>query len=402
MTSDFTGVIAGVDTHADTHHAAVVTATGAHLGDEEFPTSEDGYLQLTRFITSFGQIQTVGVEGTNSYGAGLSRHLRQAGIRVQEVIRPKRTVRRRRGKSDPIDAYAAAAAVLAGDDLPTPKSTDGDAEAIRVLHAVRRSAVKARANASRQIKSLLVTAPDPIRAHFRGLSDKDLLAALGAVRPGPSLDGVEQATLHALRHLARRHRYLTGEIAQLEVDLDSLLRRAAPALLAARGIGLVTAAQLLITAGDNPERLKNEASFAALCGVAPIPASSGKTTRYRLCRGGDRQANCALHQIVLVRMAKDPRTHDYIAKRTADGKSTREIMRCLKRALAREVYHLLTHPAAVPRADDLRPLRLARGITLQSASRHLAVWPTKISRIERGLARDDEFADAYRKWLQAA
>jgi transposase len=367
MTTTLVSVIAGVDTHADTHHAAVVTTTGAHLGDQEFATSVDGYRQLTRFITTFGQVQSVGVEGTNSYGAALTRYLRQAGIRVREVIRPKRAVRRRRGKSDPIDAYAAAEAVLAGDDLPTPKSADGDVEAIRVLHAARRSAVKARANASRQIKSLLVTAPDFVRAHFRGLSDKNLLAALGAVRPGPALDGVEQATLHALRHLARRHRYLTSEIAQLEMDLDALVRRVAPALRAAQGIGLVTAAQLLITAGDNPERLKNEAAFAALCGVAPIPASSGKTTRYRLCRGGDRQANCALHQVVLVRMSCDPRTRTYVAKRTAEGKSTREIMRCLKRTLAREVYHLLTHPAAVPRTDDLRPLRLARGLTLETA-----------------------------------
>ena len=402
MTSNVLTVIAGVDTHTDAHHAAVVTTTGARLGDEEFRATADGYRQLTGFITSFGQIQTVGIEGTNSYGAGLARYLREAGIQVMEVIRPKRQVRRRRGKSDPIDAYAAADAVLAGDDLPTPKSADGNVEAIRVLHAARRSAIKSRANASRQIKSLLVTAPDSVRAHFRGLSDKVLLAGLNAVRPGPAGDGVDQATLHALRHLARRHRYLTSEITQLDVDLDALVRRAAPELRAARGIGLVTAAQLLITAGDNPERFRNEASFAALCGVAPIPASSGKTTRYRLCRGGDRQANCALHQIVLVRMAKDPRTRDYIAKRTAEGKSTRDIMRCLKRAVAREVYHLLTHPAAVPRIDDLRPLRLARGLTLQGVSGAMGIWSSRLSRIERGLARDDRFVDLYRLWLQAA
>ena len=402
MTNTRADVVAGVDTHADTNHAAVVTMTGGRLGDHEFPTTPDGYRQLVEFITTFGLVQAVGVEGTNSYGAGLSRHLRAGGLRVEEVIRPKRQVRRRRGKSDPIDAYAAAAAILAGDDLPTPKNADGDVESIRVLHTARRSAVKARANATRQIKSLLITASDEVRSQFRGLKDKDLLSCLVALRPGPATVGVDQATLHALRHLARRHRYLTAEVTQLELDEDTLVHRTAPALRAAKGVGVVTAAQLLITAGDNPDRITSEASFAALCGVAPIPASSGKTTRYRLNRGGDRQANCALYQIVVVRMSYDARTRAYVAKRTADGKSKPEIMRCLKRAVAREVYHLLTNPQAVPRTDDLRPLRQARGLTLKNASEHVHVRPTKLARIERGLTRDDDIANAYRQWLNAA
>jgi len=401
-TDSLRAVIAGVDTHADTNHAAVITTTGGRLGDQEFPTTPDGYCRLVEFIAGFGAVQGVGVEGTNSYGAGLSRHLRETGLRVEEVIRPKRPVRRLRGKSDPIDAYAAAAAVLAGDDLPTPKNADGDVESIRALTTVRRSGVKARANATRQIKSLLITAPDLVRSQFRGLTDPILLARLHGLRPGPASQDSAQATLRALRHLARRQRELTVQITEIDTEIDTLVQRTAPALRATKGIGPVTAAQLLVTAGDNPDRIKNEAAFAALCGVAPIPASSGKTTRYRLSRGGDRQANCALHQIVLSRMTYDPRTRDYIAKRTADGKSRLEIMRCLKRAVAREVYHLLTNPAEVPRTDDLRPLRLARGLTLDNAANHDSALAKKLSRIERGLARDDELAEAYRQWLQAA
>ncbi|WP_371744502.1 IS110 family transposase [Georgenia sp. TF02-10] len=403
MASAPAAVIAGVDTHADTHHVAVVAAaTGTRLGDAKFPTTEAGYGDLLRFITSHGQVTTVGIEGTNSYGAGLSRHLRSAGVKVAEVLRPARQVRRRHGKSDPIDAYAAASAVLAGDRLPAPKAADGDVEAIRALHLARRSAVKARANTQRQIKSLLVTAPEKIRAQVRNLTDTELLTRLAATRPAPATAGVEAATLTALRHLARRHRYLTEEITELEADLDTLLRRAAPALLATKGIGTVTAAQLLVTAGDNPDRLTSEGSFAALCGAAPIPASSGKTVRYRLNRGGDRHANAALYRIVLVRMSCDPRTKAYVAKRTTEGKDTKEIIRCLKRTIAREVYHLLTHPAPVPRTEDLRPLRNAKHITLQAAADHFGTWPTVISRLERGLSRNDTLADAYRHWLHAA
>lgn len=402
MTSERVDVIAGVDTHAETHHVAVIAATGARLGDAQFPTTGQGYRDLLSFVTGLGRVTTIGVEGTNSYGADLSRSLRQAGVTVVEVIRPARQVRRLRGKSDPIDAYAAAQAVLAGDDLPTPKNADGEVEAIRVLMIARRSAIKARTAAATQIKSLLVTAPDGLRARFRALRDADLHAQLAAVRPGPAAEGVQPATLTAMRHLARRHRALTAEIAELDSDLDALVSGLAPALRAAYGIGSVTAAPLLIAAGDNPDRLTSEGSFAALCGAAPIPASSGKTTRYRLNPGGDRQANAALHQIVLVRMAHDPRTRAYVAKRTAQGKSEKEIMRCLKRTVAREVYHHIVHPKPVPRVDDLRPLRHARGMTLQTVATHFNVWPAHISTIERGKRRDDDLAHRYRQWLLAA
>jgi transposase len=402
MTTELVDVIGGIDTHADTHHVAVITTTGARLGDAAFPTTAQGYRDLLAFVTGLGRVTTIGVEGTNSYGAEVTRFLRQVGVRVVEVIRPARQIRRQRGKSDPIDAYAAAHAVLAGHDLPTPKHANGDVEAIRVLTIARRSAIKARTAASAQIKSLLVTAPDALRARFRDLSDRDLLDRLSAVRPGPAIAGVEAATLHALRHLARRHRVLTEEIAQLETDLDTIVTRTAPALRAAFGVGAVTAAPLLTTAGDNPDRLGSEASFAALCGTSPIPASSGKKTRYRLNPGGDRQANTALHQIVLVRMSHDPRTKAYIAKRTADGKDTKDIIRCLKRAVAREVYHLIVHPKPVPRVDDLRPLRQAKGMTLQTVAEHFGTWPARISEIERGKTRDDDFAKTYRDWLLVA
>jgi transposase len=392
-------VVAGVDTHQDTHHVAVLTVTGVRVADRQFPASKVGYKQAADFMTSFGPLQRVGVEGTSSYGAGLARHLRERGIDVAEVVRPKRSVRRAKGKTDPIDAAEAAKAVLAGSDLPTPKTCDGPVESIRVVLAARDSAVKASTSAIRQIKSLITTAPDQIREQLRHLGNDHLIAKLTAVRPGQASDSVEAATWRALRSIARRRAALESEIEDLTGQLASLVNAANPALAAAFGFGTVTAAQMLVTAGDNPARLHSEAAFAALCGTAPLPASSGKTTRHRLNRGGDRQANKALHQVALVRMAKDPRTQNHIAKLTATGKSTPETMRCLKRAIAREAHHLIIHPAQVPSAADLRPLRLSLGITLEAAARHLQVWSAKLSRLERGTARNDTLTAAYRQWL---
>ena len=391
-------VIAGVDTHADTHHAAVVDATGKRLGDQQFPTTEDGYLALIAFLVSFGTLLRVGVEGTGSYGAGLARALMAHAIPVVEVIRPNRQIRRMRGKTDPIDAYAAAATALADGDLPTPKTADGAAEAIRNVMVARRSAVKARTTAQTQIKSLLVTAPERIRTAYRDMTDAALVLALSRTRD-TGRDRVEDTIKQALRALARRHQLLTEEISAHDTLLEQLTAEHNAAMRASKGFGVVTTAQLLITAGDNPERLHSEASFAALCGVSPIPASSGKTTRHRLNRGGDRQANAALHRVVLVRMSYDERTRDYVARKREQGKSTKEIIRCLKRAVAREAFTLLTKHVDVPVIDDLRPLRQARGISLQAAANQLGVWPTKVSRIERGEARDDAFVANYREWL---
>ena len=397
MTTPPVEVIAGVDTHAETHHAAVIDTNGRHLADKQFPATRSGYAALLGFIASFGTVIRVGVEGTGSYGAGLSRHLRGAGLEVVEVIRPHRQVRRLRGKSDPLDAYEAARTALVESRHPIPKSADGPVEAIRFLLVARRSAVKARTAAQVQIKTLLVTAPESLRERLRNANDKALIAALARLRPGLG-DGISTA----LRALAHRHRHLTEEINELEEALAPLVKETNPALAATKGVGTITAAQLLVTAGDNPDRLRSEAAFAALTGVSPIPASSGKTTRHRLNRGGDRQANAALHRIVLVRMTYEQRTRDYVNRRRAQGRTTKEIIRCLKRAVAREIFILLTTQVEVPRVDDLRPLRQQRGLSLTKVAEHFGVWPTVISTIERGTRRNDEFAQTYRHWLTAA
>lgn len=231
---------------------------------------------------------------------------------------------------------------------PVAKSSDGPVEQIRVLMAVRRSAMKARVAAHRQITSLLITAPDAVRTRFAPLTGARLIDTLAATRPGPATDTVTTAAGQALRRLARRHQDLTAEIAEIDAELRVLVTRTAPTMLATPGFGVITTATLLLTAGDNPGRLRSEASFAALCGAAPIPASSGKTTRHRLNRGGDRQANWALHQIALVRLSTDPRTKAYAARLRVSGKSKKDVLRCLKRAIAREAWHLLVHPAPVP------------------------------------------------------
>lgn len=396
-------VVAGVDTHKDTHHVAVLAAgSGARLGDLQVSATPAGYERLLGFVASFGAIALVGVEGTNSYGAGLARYLAAADVTIREVIRPKRA-QRRRGKSDPIDAYAAAQQALAEPEiLPIAKTSDGPVEQIRVLMAVRRSAMKARIAAHRQITSLLITAPDAVRTRFAHLASGPLIDTLAATRPGPAVNSVTAATGQALRRLARRHQDLTAEIADIDAELRVLTTQSAPAMLATKGFGVITTATLLITAGDNPARLRTEASFAALCGAAPIPASSGKTTRYRLNRGGDRQANWALHQIALVRLSADPRTKAYAAKLTAAGKSRKDVLRCLKRAIAREAWHLLVHPAPTPRIDDLRPLRHLRGLTLTQAAEHLGTVPARISELERGTRLNIQLANAYRDYLNAA
>lgn len=380
----------------------LAAGTGARLGDLKVPASPDGYERLLGFVASFGEIALVGIEGTNSYGAGLARFLTAAGVTIREVIRPKRA-QRRRGKSDPIDAYAAAAQALAEPDaLPIAKTTDGPVEQIRVLMAVRRSAMKARVSAHRQITSLLVTAPDTVRTRYASLEGDRLIDTLAATRPGTAVDTVVTATGQALRRLARRHQSLTAEIAEIDAELRLLTLSTAPTMLATKGFGVITIATLLITAGDNPDRLHSEASFAALCGAAPIPASSGKTTRHRLNRGGDRQGNWALHQVALVRLSTDPRTKAYAARLTTAGKSKKDVLRCLKRAIAREVWHLLVHPAPAPRIDDLRQLRHQQGLTLTQAVQHLGTVAARISELERGTRLNLNLATAYREYLNAA
>lgn len=339
-------VILGIDTHQDVHVAVALDGLGRRLGELKVPTTTKGYERLLRWAKEFGPVCCAGVEGTGRYGAGLARQLKAAGISVMEVERPKRRHLRRNGKSDPLDAEAAARAVMADDTAGEPKSGDGQVEMIRTLRSARRSAVKARTQAANQLKALLVTAPEELRHRLRELTTRDLVGTCARFRPGPDPDDVQTATKFALRSVARRHQQLSEEIAELEEQLDRLVEDAAPELTALVGIGTDHAATLLSVAGDNPQRLKSEASFASLCGVSPIEASSGKVVRHRLNRGGDRGANRALHLICVVRLRHDERTREYVSRRTAEGKSKREIIRCLKRYIAREIYRVLRQMAA--------------------------------------------------------
>lgn len=331
----------GVDTHKDIHVAVALDGLGRRLGTLSVPTSPAGYKELVDWANGFGTLERVGIEGTGSFGAGLARFLQAKGIEVFEVIRPRRRDQYRSGKSDPIDAEAAARAVLAGTSVGQPKGADGEVEMIRVLRAARRSAVKARAQAANQLKTMLITAPEGLKSELHALSTAKLVTKVSRFRPGENPSEVEAATKFALRSVARRYQRLSEEISELDEQLDRLVAEAAPELLAVEGVSTDTAASLLIATGDNPERIKNEAAFAHLCGVAPIPASSGKTVRYRLNRHGDRDANRALYVIALCRMSHDKRTRSYVARRTKEGKTKKEIIRCLKRYIAREVYRIL-------------------------------------------------------------
>ena len=337
-----------MDTHLDFHAAVVMDQLGRRLGELKVPTTKKGYGELPRWTEGFGLVACVGVEGTGSYGAGLARHLKAAGIAVVEVERPKRHHHlRRNGKSDPIDAEGAARAVLAGEATGVPKSGDGKVEMIRTLRAARRSAVKARVQAANLLQAMLVTAPEQLRHRLRRLATKELVAVAARFRPGGDPKDVEAATRFALRSVARRHEALSEEIAELDTQLKRLVAEVIPELLALPGAGTNHAATLLVVAGDNPDRLKSEASFASLCGVSPVEASSGKVVRHRLNRGGNRDANRALHMVCVVRMGSERRTRSYVTKRTAEGKSKWEIMRCLKRYIAREVYSVLLSSATL-------------------------------------------------------
>jgi len=339
-------VVVGVDTHLDVHVAVALDELGRRLGELTVPTTTRGYEKLLMWAKSFGCVGCVGIEGTSSYGAGLTRHLGAAGISVVEVERPKRRHRHASGKSDPLDAEAAARAVLAGEAIGEPKTGDGRVEMIRALRSARRSAVKARSQAANQLQSLLVTAPEELRRGLRGLKAKELAAVAARFRMGSDPADLQAAIKFALRSLARRYEALSEEIAQLERQLGRLVAEVAPGLISLPAIGTNHAATLLVVAGENPERLGCEASFASVCGVSPIEASSGKVVRHRLNRGGNREANCALHMICVVRMGSDKRTREYVRRRTAEGKSKWEIMRCLKRYIAREVYRVLVPPTA--------------------------------------------------------
>jgi transposase len=347
-------VTGGVDTHADVHVAAAADQAGRVLGTESFPACEAGYAALPGWLAGHGEVAAVGVEGTGSYGAGLARYLAARGVIVLEAPRPDRQRRRRHGKSDVADAVSAALAALRGDGCGTPKSSDGPAEPVRMLRAARSGAMKARTQAGNQLRALALTAPEPVRARLAGLKTPRLARAAAAFTCGDPADPAEGARA-AMASVAARWLALDAEVTRLEAVIEDLVARvAAPGFLARPGVGPLSAAALIAAAGDNPGRITTEAAFAALCGASTVDCSSGRQQRHRLNRGGDRQANSALWRIAVTRIRDDPATQAYYARRTAAGKTRKEIIRELKRYIAREAWRHLIRPGFLTAAAPLR------------------------------------------------
>lgn len=340
-------VTVGVDTHRDVHVAAALDERGGLLDTGSFPASPSGYAALVRWAEGFGVVGVFGIEGTGSWGAGLTRHLMERGLDCVEVVRPNRQHRRRHGKSDTADALGAARAVLSGEATGRPRGGEGPIEGLRTNRVALRSATKARIQAINQLKSLVVTGPDQLRRALEGLTNKQLVATVARFRITSDL-GVVNTTKAAMRSLGRRVEFLEGEIAELKAFRDPLVTDAAPPeLLDEFGVGPDVAASLLITYGTNLDRVNSEAAFAALCGVSAVDASSGLEQRHRLNRGGDRQANHALWRIVTVRLAHHQPTRDYLARRVAEGKTKKEAIRSLKRHTARRTWRILNHRPTV-------------------------------------------------------
>jgi transposase len=339
-------IVGGVDTHADTHVAGAVDANGGVLGIESFPADHGGFEALLGWLTSHGEIQVVGVEGTGSWGVGLARFLHDHKIMVVEVDRPNRQNRWKVGKSDPTDAVSAARAALSESASVTPKTRNGPVEEIRILLVARRSARSQRIETLNQLRHLVYTGPEQVRVRFKDRYKTGLVTEVAKLRPRTGFDPVLYTTQVTMRGLARRIQHLNSEIKGLDARLTELVTNTAPSLVGLYGVGTDTAATLLVAAGDNPNRLRSERSWAHLCGVTPIPAGSGKTSgRHRLNRGGNRQANAALYRIVLTRMSSDPTTKAYVDRRRGDGKNTADILRCLKRYVARERFKRLPRTA---------------------------------------------------------
>ena len=331
-------VIVGVDTHKHVHVAVAIDSWGIRLGDHAFVADSGGYEALVTWAETHGRIEAFGIEGTGSYGAGLARVVHRAGHHVVEVNRGDRRTRRAAGKSDTIDAEVAARSLLAGQSTAIPKTADGAVEMIRQLKITRDTAMKARTTAMNTLKQIIVQAPPVLREALHDLTDHGLLTRCAGLRPGP-IDTPIASAKHTLRSLARRWMALAEEIALHDQHLARLTTATSPTLCEGFGVGAHTAAELLIIFGDNPDRIRSEAAFAKLCGACPTPASSGMTTgRHRLNRGGHRHANAALYRAVIVRMQFHQPTRDYVARRIAAGRTKRDIIRCLKRFLAREIY----------------------------------------------------------------
>ena len=359
------GITGGVDTHRDVHVAAALDPLGGLLGSESFSTDSAGYKALPSWLEGFGDVTKIGIEGTGSYGSGLTRYLRRAGVQVIEVDRPNREERRRSGKSDPLDAVEAARAALSGRATGCPKSRDGAVEAIRVLVVAKRSARQARVKALLQMRHLGYSAPEQLRCRLKGLSVPALVDEAKALRPSRSPDPVTAATKTSLSSLAHRIEALDRELAELDARIEALLVATVPDLLECFGVGPDTAAALMMAAGDNPERLHSEAAWAHLCGVSPIPTGSGKKSgKVRAHQGGDRQANSALWRIVMVRIAHDQRTQVYFERRVKEGRTKHEVIRILKRYVAREVYRSWAQPVSASSSSSF-----SHGLSQPSVSR---------------------------------
>jgi len=396
-------LVAGVDTHTDTHALAILTAQGGVVFTGVFPADERGYAKLIKRINNAGNVGTVGVEGTNSYGAGLTRALTAAGYEVREVLRPTRQIRRLHGKSDGIDAVEAARTVLSNHGISIAKDSRTPAESLRCLLVARNQLITHSTALGNSITSLLITAPEDVRSKYRRLSSLVLAQRLAVSRPNGELDSPATAITHALKQLAKARLDLKHRADELECQLRDILIRHYPQMLNIYGAGTIVAAQLVVTAGGNPQRIRNEAAFASLCGVAPIPASSGRTNRHRLNRGGDRRGNSALHRIAFVRLQRDERTKAYAERRMKEGKSRRDIMRCLKRAIAREAFRALTGKQT---PDDqhkkLKALRKAKHLTQRQVADALGTHSSRISEIERQSRPLPELPRRYQEWLKTA
>ena len=351
-------VIAGVDTHKDVHVLCLLDGLGRKIWSGSFGADPEGYDRLAEAIGDPGSCMVVGVEGTASYGAGLTRRLVELGYNVVEVLRPKRDkVRPGEGKSDPLDAERAARKAASGKGCSVPKSQDGWVEAVRQLYLAR------------------------------------------GRKAG---DALEESVLPSLRSVAAVWKEARSQVESLDERIRALLEANAPALLGVEGCGTTTAAALVVAAGDNPGRLKGEAAFSMMCGASPIPASSGKTDRHRLNRGGNRQANWALYEIAIKRMAYDERTRRYVARRTSEGKSRREAVRCLKRYIAREVYHVLMDPnpdGAAPEGPELARMRKAMRVTQKKAAAELGLSAATLGHLERGKRRSTKLERRYYELL---
>lgn len=394
LPSPATKFYVGVDTHIDTHTVAILDAAGRTLETSAHAATPHGYQDVIDTLKGLGDLSViqVGVEGTNSYGAGLTRALQDSRFEVFEVLRPTRQVRRMDGKSDPIDAVEAARTLMSGRGISVPKSGVGAAESLRHLNVARNQHVSMMTALSNAILALLVTASAQIREKYRANTTRETLRKLRNSRPRPlEVDSVDYCALTSLKTMARTHQTLALAAEELEERMRVLLEVHYPALLQLHGAGTITAATLAATAGDNPKRIRNEAAFAKMCGACPIPASSGRTDRHRLNRGGNRQANKALHQIAVVRMSNHEPTRQYVERQIKRGKAKPEILRQLKRALCRSVYRALTNPHELTRANEetphltgknLRKTRNEKGLTQAQVAAALDTNPTLISNIE--------------------